>query len=96
MSVLVYQTQEIFFCMLTRFGKRFISTANRLASFKQKLNSKGIIRAIEAHSGLSAMIAEKAVAVVDGKERRFDALWSSSLTSSTVKGKPDIEVVDLT
>lgn len=29
-------------------------------------------------------------------KREFDGMWSSSLTDSTSKGKPDIEAVDLT
>lgn len=55
------------------------------------------MRAIEVHSGLSAKIAELARATrADGSHVEFDALWSSSLTSSTIKAKPDIEVVDTT
>jgi phosphoenolpyruvate phosphomutase len=33
---------------------------------------------------------------VDGRSREFDAIWISSLTDSTAKGKPDIELVDVT
>eukprot|EP00756_Hemistasia_phaeocysticola_P052723 Hpha_TRINITY_DN279_c0_g1::TRINITY_DN279_c0_g1_i1::g.83683::m.83683/K01841/pepM; phosphoenolpyruvate phosphomutase len=63
----------------------------RRASLKQKIASQGIIRAIECHSGLCGLIAENA----RGKGgEQYDATWSSSLTSSTVKGKPDIETVD--
>lgn len=48
---------------------------------------------MEVHSGLSALIAEK----VRGENgEAFDAVWSSSLTSSSIKGKPDIETVDTT
>ena len=74
---------------------RFISTQARLKSFRTFLEQnrdKRALRVIEAHSGLSALIAERA----SHGENKFDALWSSSLTSSTIKGKPDIEVVDLT
>lgn len=28
--------------------------------------------------------------------REFDCMWSSSLTDSTAKGKPDIEAIDMT
>eukprot|EP01062_Namystynia_karyoxenos_P072070 TRINITY_DN6795_c0_g1_i1.p1 TRINITY_DN6795_c0_g1~~TRINITY_DN6795_c0_g1_i1.p1 ORF type:complete len:346 (+),score=148.85 TRINITY_DN6795_c0_g1_i1:79-1038(+) len=65
----------------------------RLSSLKQKLSEKGFVRAIECHSGLCGIIAENAVGA---NGERFDATWSSSLTSSTVKGKPDIETVDTT
>jgi len=53
-----------------------------------------IVRVMEAHSGFSALIVEKAAATgPDGKPATFDMLWSSSLTSSAIKGKPDIETV---
>ena len=31
----------------------------------------------------------------NGEKAEFDGFWSSSLTDSTLKGKPDIEVLDL-
>merc|ERR1740138_303066 len=50
---------------------------------------------MEVHNGLGALIAEAATATrPDGSTVAFDALWSSSLTSSASKGKPDIEAVD--
>eukprot|EP01061_Rhynchopus_euleeides_P029125 TRINITY_DN4763_c0_g1_i6.p1 TRINITY_DN4763_c0_g1~~TRINITY_DN4763_c0_g1_i6.p1 ORF type:complete len:338 (+),score=170.45 TRINITY_DN4763_c0_g1_i6:52-1014(+) len=65
----------------------------RRASLKQKIKEQGYVRAMEAHSGLSGLIVEHA----RGENgERFDALWSSSLTSSTVCGKPDIETIDTT
>jgi len=52
------------------------------------------IRAVEVHSGLSAIVADKAYGIrKDGSQAAFDLLWSSSLTSSAIKGKPDIETV---
>ena len=56
----------------------------------QDLHSKRTLRVLETHNGLSGIIAD--TVRVDGNE--FDALWSSSLTASVSKGKPDIEVVD--
>jgi len=54
-----------------------------------------VLRGIEVHSGLSALLAEHTTAKrPDGSEVGFDFLWSSSLTGSTVRGKPDIECVD--
>ncbi len=78
-----------------------ISAVQRLTSLRQLVDaariSKRPVRVMEAHSGLSALIGEKARATdANGAERKFDALWSSSLTSSTVRAKPDIEVVDTT
>lgn len=63
----------------------------RRSSLKKKIAEKGIVRAIECHSGLCGLIAENARGA---QGEKYDATWSSSLTSSTVKGKPDIETVD--
>jgi phosphoenolpyruvate phosphomutase len=49
---------------------------------------------MEAHTGLSGIIVEKAFVVKDDKTEEFDCIWMSSLTDSTSKGKPDIELVD--
>ena len=54
-----------------------------------------IVKAIEAHNGLTGLIAEKTVIEKDGEFNQFDAMWVSSLCDSTVKGKPDIELVDI-
>lgn len=68
----------------------------RRSRLKKMLNSNQTIRVMEAHSGLSALIVETARAEVNGQARQFDAMWLSSLCDSTVKGKPDIELVDMT
>lgn len=54
-----------------------------------------IVKTIEAHSGLTGLIAEKTVVENDGKLDQFDAMWVSSLCDSTDRGKPDIELVDM-
>ncbi len=54
-----------------------------------------IVKTIEVHSGLTGIIAEKTVVERDGKLDQFDAMWVSSLCDSTAKGKPDIELVDM-
>ena len=66
----------------------------RRAQFKRLVNSKDIVRVLETHSGISSLIAENLEVDVNGQKRSFDAFWSSSLTDSTNKGKPDIEAVD--
>lgn len=68
----------------------------RLKKLRRLLNAKPIVRAMEAHSGLTGLIVEKTKVMKDGKNCEFDAMWLSSLTDSTNKGKPDIECVDLT
>ena len=42
------------------------------------------------------LIAEKTIVETDGELNQFDAMWISSLCDSTAKGKPDIELVDMT
>lgn len=68
----------------------------RRGRLKKLINMKGLVTAIEAHSGITGLIAEKTVAIKDGKTHQFDAMWISSLCDSTAKGKPDIELVDMT
>ena len=66
---------------------------NRL---RRLLNAKPIVRVMEAHSGLSGLIVENASVMKDNVKHEFDAMWLSSLTDSTLKGKPDNESVDIT
>lgn len=68
----------------------------RRARLKKSLAMKGTITAMEAHSGITGLIVEKTVVYQDGKAHQFDAMWVSSLCDSTAKGKPDIELVDMT
>ncbi len=68
----------------------------RRKRLKQLINLRPIVKAIEVHSGLTGLIAEKTVVEHDGEIDQFDAMWISSLCDSTAKGKPDIEVVDMT
>ena len=68
----------------------------RRAALRRLLAAKPIVRILEAHSGLSGLIAEHAEVIKEDGVHQFDGMWSSSLTDSTSKGKPDIEAVDLT
>ena len=68
----------------------------RRGRLKKLITMKGCVTAIEAHSGITGLIAEKTVVYQDGVARQFDAMWISSLCDSTAKGKPDIELVDMT
>lgn len=68
----------------------------RRSRLKKTLAMKGLVTAIEAHSGITGLIAEKTVVYKNGGTRQFDAMWISSLCDSTAKGKPDIELVDMT
>ena len=68
----------------------------RRSRLKKLIGMKGLITAIEAHSGITGLIAEQTTVLQDGKTYQFDAMWISSLCDSTAKGKPDIELVDMT
>ncbi|MDU1978915.1 MAG: phosphoenolpyruvate mutase [Clostridium sp.] len=68
----------------------------RMKKLKELIYSKGIVRILEAHNGLTGLIVEKTKVEKDGKIKEFDGMWVSSLCDSTAKGKPDIELVDLT
>ena len=68
----------------------------RRKRLRQLLKLRNIVKAIEVHSGLTGLIAEKTVVAHDGELDQFDAMWISSLCDSTAKGKPDIELVDMT
>lgn len=68
----------------------------RRAQLKKLLTIKGTITAVEVHNGLTGLIAENTVVNAANEPRQFDAMWISSLCDSTSKGKPDIELVDLT
>ncbi|EMU53740.1 phosphoenolpyruvate mutase [Clostridium butyricum] len=73
-----------------------ITPQMRMKSLKELIYSKKPVRILEAHNGLTGLIVEKTKVEKDGKVREFDGMWISSLCDSTAKGKPDIELVDLT
>ena len=68
----------------------------RRGRLKRMLEAKGLITAMEAHDGLTGLIVENTIVYQDGGAHQFDAMWISSLCDSTAKGKPDIELVDMT
>lgn len=67
----------------------------RRKRLKRTIEIKGLVTAIEAHNGLTGLLAENTAVVQDGVSRQFDSMWVSSLCDSTAKGKPDIELVDM-
>ncbi len=64
----------------------------RRGRLKRLIGSKDIVRVMESHNALSGLIVES---IKGEKGQEYDAMWSSSLTDSTSKGKPDIEAVDV-
>jgi len=73
--------------------KHKITPEARLKSLRKLIDSKGFLRIIEAHSGLSALIGETVRIEKNEKFVEFDGFWESSLTDSAVKGLPDAEIV---
>lgn len=67
----------------------------RRKRLRQLITMSPIVKTLEVHSGLTGLIAEKTVVESNGKLDQFDAMWISSLCDSTAKGKPDIELVDM-
>ncbi len=67
----------------------------RRGRLRKLLGMKKTLSILEAHSGLTGIIAEKTTVMQNGESYQFDGMWVSSLCDSTAKGKPDIELVDM-
>jgi len=79
---------------MTKLG---ITTTARQSRLRKLIEAKPVIKILEVHNALSGLIAENASETTnDGETVTYDGMWSSSLTDSTSKGKPDIEAVDTT
>lgn len=79
-----------------RIREKLAMPEYRRKRLKQLIRMCPIVKTIEVHSGLTGLIAEKTIVENDGGLDQFDAMWISSLCDSTAKGKPDIELVDMT
>ena len=71
-----------------------LTPTSRISNLKRLMDNKKIVRILEAHSPLSGLIAENIKIEKGNKIVQFDAMWSSSLTDSSVKGKPDNQSLD--
>jgi len=84
--------------ILQNYKKEILQTGitpdQRKLKLKRLLKVKKIIRILESHSALSSMIIENVEVYKNKKLFQFDGIWSSSLTDSTLKGKPDNQAVD--
>jgi len=90
-------TQGISSSLLNQQIKEIGTTPEiRMKRLRRLLNAKQIIRILESHNGLTGLIIENTSVEINGVKKEFDGMWSSSLTDSTSRGKPDIEAVDLT
>jgi phosphoenolpyruvate phosphomutase len=72
------------------------TTDVRRARLRRLIHSKPIVKILEVHNALCGLIAENTVEDRNNSKVSFDGVWSSSLTDSTAKGKPDIEAIDTT
>lgn len=79
----------------TKMREQLAMPEFRRKRLKQLLHLRPIVKALEVHSGITALIAEKTIVEHQGELDQFDAMWISSLCDSTAKGKPDIELVDM-
>lgn len=91
-----YSNDEKYIALEKRTRAELSLPDMRRSRLKKLIELKGTVTAIEAHSGITGLIAEKTVVYQNGETRQFDAMWVSSLCDSTAKGKPDIELVDMT
>ena len=64
----------------------------RRSRLRRLIDSKNVVRIMESHNALSGLIVEN---IKGDNDQEYDGMWSSSLTDSTSKGKPDIEAVDV-
>ena len=67
---------------------------SRRSKLKRLIHAKNLVRIIESHNALTGLIIEKLNITKNGRYFEFDGLWSSSLTDSVVRGKPDNQSVD--
>jgi phosphoenolpyruvate phosphomutase len=72
-----------------------ITPEHRLKGLRRLLEAKRLVRAMEVHSGLSSLIVQHTRVEVGSQVREYDAMWSGSFTESTIRGKPDVEAIDL-
>lgn len=76
-------------------SNRKITPGIRLRTIRRELSRGNSIRVIEAHNPISAIIAERTIVKNNNIRNFYGAIWSSSLTDSTARWKPDIESIDL-
>ena len=90
-----YSRDEKYRELETRARAELSMPDTRRKRLKREIGLKGLVTAMEAHDGLTGLVVENTVVHEGGAGRQFDAMWISSLCDSTVKGKPDIELVDM-
>ncbi len=88
-------TKNISSTLIKNKINEIISTPqNRVSILKRLIYSKDIVRILESHNSLTGLIIENLKIIKKNKKVEFDGMWSSSLTDSATKGKPDNSSVD--
>ena len=70
------------------------SPDKRKSKLRRIMEAKKIVRILESHSALTGLIIENLKVIKKRNYLEFDGMWSSSLTDSALRGKPDNQSVD--
>ena len=70
------------------------SPDKRKSKLRRIMEAKEVVRILESHSALTGLIVEDLKVIKNQKYLEFDGMWSSSLTDSALRGKPDNQSVD--
>tara|TARA_S200000501_G_C20843380_1_gene752663 strand:- start:34 stop:1329 length:1296 start_codon:yes stop_codon:yes gene_type:complete len=87
-------TKNISSTLIKKKISEIVPTENRVSRLKRLIYSKDIVRILESHNSLTGLIIENLNIKKNKKDLDFDGMWSSSLTDSATKGKPDNSSVD--
>ena len=87
-------TKNISSTLIKNKISEIISPVNRVSRLNRLIKTKDIVRILESHNSLTGLIIENLVVNRKNKNKEFDGMWSSSLTDSATKGKPDNSSVD--
>lgn len=71
------------------------ATEVRRRRLRRLIGAGPIVRCLEVHNGITGLVVEHTAVESEGRMIEFDAMWASSLTDATMRGKPDIEAVDV-
>ena len=87
-------TKNISSTLIKNKISEIFSPENRVSRLKRLIKTKDIVRILESHNSLTGLIIENLIVNRKNKNIEFDGMWSSSLTDSATKGKPDNSSVD--
>jgi len=87
-------TKNISSTLIKNKISEIFSPENRVSRLKRLIKTKDIVRILESHNSLTGLIIENLIVNRKNKNTEFDGMWSSSLTDSATKGKPDNSSVD--